>query len=69
MHVLMNVTKGMRVKFRDDFSRRVRGVVYVVTSDPAPWGDSGPRLFVWLEEEGNARATRSGWVDDLRSVE
>lgn len=54
------------MKFREDFSRHVRGIVWVVDSEPASWAnEKHGRLFVWIVSD-DGKYERSAWVDDLR---
>ena len=64
-----SVVKGQRVKFRDDFSRHVRGIVWLVDSEPQTGWFGDPRAAVWLVSDDSKRYTRTAWVEDLRAVE
>lgn len=66
----MRVEAGMLVKMRDDFSEHVRGIVFVVDSEPMSDNTTTPPTeYVWLRMLDDPKRTRSARLSDLRPVD
>lgn len=62
----MDTTKGDLVRFRSDFSAKLNGLTFRVTSDPSPDNSSPDKgMYVWLSLATDRRKVRSAYVADL----
>lgn len=67
----MATITGLKVKFRDDFSPKLVGLVFDVDGEPRTFAAEG-RASVELRIKVGQRqrwAHRAGWVDDLRTLD